>query len=357
MTHQATDTKVDYTLEINRTLGSFFDGHITDAKTISPYYEALWLEMKRLIESGGKRLRPKMALLAYGAFGGKDINSILPVAAAQELLHVSMLIHDDIIDRDYIRYGVDNIAGGYDKIYEQFVSDKTDRLHYAHSAALLAGDLLISGSYELILDSGISLEKIVEVQRLFVKGLFEVAGGELLDTESSFREMGAISAETVSQYKTASYTFVAPLVIGATLAGASAESIQYLRTFAENIGIAYQLRDDIIGVFGDELLTGKSSIGDIREGKRTYMIEQFVALATEEQRVTFDHYFGDQSISSEEAEIIKNLLTTSGARQKTEAAIDGYEASAREALGSLEIPDGFSQQLEELIVVATKREK
>jgi geranylgeranyl diphosphate synthase, type II len=357
MSTQASPMKTDYTMELNHVLESFFARNIDAAAMVSPYYEALWIETRRLIQSGGKRLRPKMTLLAYEALGGTDYESILPIAAAQELLHMSMLIHDDIIDRDYIRYGVDNIAGAYNKIYDQHVSDKTDRLHYAHSAALLAGDLLISGAYELITESSVTLPKIIETQRLFAQSLFEVAGGELLDTEASIRELGAIKAEVVARYKTASYTFVGPIVIGATLASASMKNIASLRVFAENIGIAFQLRDDIIGVFGDEAKTGKSTTGDIREGKQTYMIEQFLALATEDQRLTFDHYFGDNSISSDEVDTIKQLLIASGAKQKTEDAIDLYEKRARQALQKVTILDDFHEQLEGIIVIATRREK
>ena len=103
--------QIDFSNELNQTLEDYFARGITRAEAVSPYYAQLWQEMFRLVKSGGKRLRPKMTILAYQAFGGQDVNSILPIAAAQELLHVSMLIHDDIIDRDYSRHGVDNVAG------------------------------------------------------------------------------------------------------------------------------------------------------------------------------------------------------------------------------------------------------
>ena len=349
--------KIDYTAELNTILEDFFARNSQKAISISPYYHDLWAEIARLMSSGGKRLRPKMTILAYQAFGGKDVQAILPIAAAQELLHLGMLIHDDIIDRDYIRYGVDNIAGGYDKMYKDLVSDKTDRLHYAHSSALLAGDLMISGAYQLMTDAKVEATKIIEVQRLFGKGIFEVVGGELIDTESAFREFGEIKSETVALYKTASYTFIVPMLIGAMLADASKADQAYLRLFAENLGIAFQLRDDIIGVFGSEAATGKSTSGDIREGKRTYMVEQLCTLATKEQKVVFDHYFGDNAISSDEVELIRDLLVSTGAKQKTEEAIARYEVKARSALESLTLDPISGDQLEELITIATKREK
>lgn len=338
-------------------LRDYFLNSVHKAHTISPYYGQLWDELSRLAGIGGKKLRPKMSLLAYQAFGGNDLEAALPVAASLELLHVGVLIHDDIIDRDYIRYGVDNIAGGYEKLYGSVIEDEAERLHFAHSAAILAGDLLISGAYQMTLESTLEPSMILDVQRLLSKSVFEVVGGELIDTESSFRELGDIKAETVAIYKTASYSFIAPLLIGAIMAKTSAEDQAYLRLFAENLGIAFQLRDDVIGVFGDEVTSGKSTTGDIREGKRTFMVEQFYQFASDEDRETFEKYFGNQHITTDEINIVKNLLVVSGARDATEEAIARYEVKAHSALDSLRLDDEYAEQFKALITKATRRDK
>ncbi len=348
---------IDFSIELNDVIEDYFSRSIQHATAVSPYYGQLWQEMFRLVSSGGKRLRPKMTILAYQAFGGKDVQSILPVAAAQELLHVSMLIHDDIIDRDYSRYGVDNVAGSYNKHYEPFVSDKTDRLHYAHSAALLSGDLLISGAYQLTNESTIEPSMITAVQRLLTNSIFEVVGGELIDTESTFRERGAIKAETVALYKTASYSFVGPLLIGAVMANASEKDQACVRAFAESLGVAFQLRDDVLGVFGDEAEMGKSTTGDIREGKCPYLVEQVYALADDEDRAMFDKYFGDHAITSDEIDIIKNLFVSTGAKEKTEAEISRLEKEALKALEDLSIATEYKEQFRDLVARATRRTK
>jgi len=350
-------TQTDYSIELNQVIEDFFTRSSHKAASISPYYQDLWKELTRLVQSGGKRLRPKMTLLAYQAFGGTDVTSVIPAAAAQELLHFGMLIHDDIIDRDYVRYGVENIAGAYDKNYANMVSQAVDRLHYSHSAAMMAGDLMISGAYQLMAESDIDPAKILQAQTLLAKGIFEVVGGELLDTESAFREIGAIKAETVALYKTASYTFIVPMLIGSLLADAPKADQAYLRLFAENLGIAFQLQDDIIGVFGSEEETGKSASSDIREGKRTFMVEQFYLQADEDQVAVFDRHFGNQHASSEEVAVVRQLLIDAGARQKTEEAIARYEVKARSALDSLAIDAVYGEQLDELITIATRRVK
>jgi geranylgeranyl diphosphate synthase type II len=347
----------DHSLKLNQTIDDFLNLKLIEADSISPYYNDLWQNVATLLRAGGKRLRPRMCLLSYQAFGGDDVDSILPATVALELLHLSMLVHDDIIDRDYVRYGIKNIAGVYNtQLYTDMVEDTTERLHYAHSAAMLGGDLLLSEAYALITESTIAPEKMIAVQNLMRRAIFEVIGGELLDTESAFRGAGEVSAERIALHKTASYTFTLPMLAGAYLAGLSDEFIPFVRDFGKNLGIAFQLRDDIIGVFGDEKKSGKSTVGDIREGKRTYMIEQFYGLATDAQKSEFELYFGKKFITDQEVTIVRNLIRTSNAYDRTLNEIDRYEGIARTALAHLPVDPAYTDGIETLIEVATKRQ-
>lgn len=353
---EATHTSL-YNDKLHAVIEAFFTERLNRAGKIHPHYQELWAEAARLIGSGGKRFRPRMAILSYCMFNGDDVEAILPAAAALELLHLGMLIHDDVIDRDYVRYGVDNIAGGYKKRYSHLVTNKDDQTHYAHSAALLAGDLMISEAYLLMAESSVDARTIIATQKLLGQSIYEVVGGELLDTEAAFRGGSTVSPELIALHKTASYTFTMPFLVGAELAGASAEEKEQLRVFGKNLGIAYQLRDDVIGVFGNEAETGKSTSGDIREGKRTYMVEQFYALASIDQRNRFDAYFGHQSLTDEECEEARALLRDSGALDKTEQTIAAYEAEARKAMATLSINPLYQDQLDELIHAVTQRVK
>jgi geranylgeranyl diphosphate synthase type II len=349
--------KVDDIHTIDMVIEDFLARRLEKAALMSPYYQDLWAEISRLIHSGGKRLRPRLAVLSYHMFGGANTQAILPAAASLELLHLGMLVHDDIIDRDYVRYGVDNIAGGYNKKYDELVPDRADRLHYAHSAAILAGDLLLSEAYVLMAEASVDAKQILAIQKLLGQSIFEVIGGELLDTETAFRAAGEISTEKIARYKTASYTTTLPMLVGAQLANVSEENQVHVRTFGRNLGIAFQLRDDIIGVFGDEVVTGKTTIGDIREGKRTYMIEQFYALASAEQAERFDNYFGNSAINDDEAAIVRELLKVSGAVTATEQAIADFEHKARMGLEQLVIDSAYYEQLNDVITAVTKRVK
>lgn len=340
---------------VDSVINSFFERSIKDAATIDPTYERLWKALYSLIQSGGKRLRPKMTLLSYEAFGGSSPKQIMPIAAAQELLHFSLLIHDDVIDRDYIRYGVANIAGQYRQTYCSRASSAEDLIHFANSAAIIAGDLMLSGAHQLIASSELPRKSIATAQRLLSNGIFEVAAGQLLDFELSFMPYKQGDALKVAIYKTASYSFVPPLLTGASLAGAESDQLSDLRDFAIALGVAFQFTDDILGVFGDEKKTGKSNISDITEGKRTFMVEKAFKLFSTADRAVFMKAFGNADASHSEIEAAKLLLESSGARYATEQRITHYTDLSRQSLAKLNLEQDKSQLLEQIISWVTNR--
>ena len=345
----------DYSADIERIIEDYLETSTKQAAELDPFYARLWQAVSSLIQAGGKRLRPKLTIMSYQAFGGKDAKLMLPIAAAQELLHAALLVHDDIIDRDYTRYGVANIAGQYKTHYSQHVSSADSQVHYAHSAAILAGDLLISGAYQLIASSQIADDDKLVAQQLLGQGIFRAAGGELLDTELSFMPHQANSALKVARYKTASYSFALPLLTGAVLAKTSSKDRQILTDFADAIGIAYQLTDDLLGTFGNEEETGKSTVSDITEGKRTFIIESAFELFSPADKEAFMATFGNINATPQEVESAKQLLLSSGAKAKAEAKIYEYDEEAKLSVAKLELEDHYRQSFLDIITSATKR--
>ncbi len=345
----------EYELKFQLALQDFLDKQIIDAKQISEDYARLYKVLKKLILSGGKRIRPKMVIMSYLAFGGKKSSEIIPIALAVELLHQFLLIHDDIIDRDSIRYGVKNVSGTYQDIYKKVISSSAESLHYANSAALLAGDVLHGSAHSQITNSSLEPNVLKKVQAIFHQAVFDVCGGELLDTESAFKDHSEIDTLAIAKYKTASYSFVAPLLIGATAADAEPATCAVLRVFAEDLGIAFQLRDDLLGVFGNEQKTGKSNLGDLREGKYTELIAQFISLASTEQLSLYEEYFGSQKASQEQLDRLKAAITESGAKIKIEKLIKEHEERALKELDFLELEDYFRLQFEQLVEKSVKR--
>lgn len=347
--------KTDKMTLVDEAINGFFERSTDYAMRIDPSYGQLWNTLHALIRSGGKRLRPKMTLLAYEAFGGTNVESLVPVAAAQELLHFSLLIHDDVIDRDYQRYGTDNVAGSYKKIYSKYLLSKGDITHFAHSAAILGGDLMLSGAHQMIALSTLSESDKLTAQSFLSHSVFEVAGGELLDTELSFVPYTQGDAIKVAKYKTASYSFVAPLLTGATLAGITKKQTKALNIYAQSVGIAYQLIDDILGVFGDEEKTGKSTSSDITEGKRTFMVEQALDAMSKKEIETFQSVFGNPSASQSDIDDIKNLFNSTGARSSTLNAARDYAETARRAIDDMSLDATYRQEFEKFISKITER--
>lgn len=340
---------------VDRAISGFFERSLDYATRIDPSYQRLWQTLYDLIQSGGKRLRPQMTIMAYEAFGGNEIDKIIPVAAAQELLHFSLLIHDDVIDRDYTRYGTDNVAGRYKITYSRYVHSIEDQTHYAHSAAILGGDLMLSGAHQMIAASSLNEQDKLTAQGFLAHSVFEVAGGELLDTELTFVPYTNGDALKVARYKTASYSFVGPLLTGATLAGINQTQTEALNTYAQSLGIAYQLIDDILGVFGDEENTGKSTSSDITEGKQTYMVEQALGVMTNDEKKIFEASFGNPDANDDEIEAIKQLLESTGARRAAQNTANQYADTARDAINSMDLDDRHRQLFEQFLGKITER--
>ncbi len=342
---------------IDTRLSTYCALRISEAKHIGAGYGELWQAIDSLLQSGGKRFRPYMLIASYQAYSGQEkYETIIPAALAQELIHQAMLIHDDIIDRDTVRYGVPNITGTYNEVYSTYINDTTERTHMSQSAALLAGDALLSESYRLLSEINLSQSVVAQAVQILSNGVFEVIGGELLDTENAFLPVGSVSAAVIARFKTASYSFISPITMGAVLGGAPAHEIRLLKQFAEYLGVGYQLRDDLLGIFGDSEKTGKSTTTDISEGKRTYLIEQFDDMATKQQKDEFYSLFHRSDLTEAQVARVKSLLIESGAKAKTEEQIDEFRKKATLIVNELEIHADTKAIFQTLIVRCLQRE-
>lgn len=339
-------------------LDEYFVEKQQNAALIDSAYEQLWQSIHSLYVAGGKRLRPYVTLLIYkGYAANKDMSAVIPAAAATELIHLAMLIHDDIIDRDRVRYGIPNVSGQYDEIYKSALPNVADRTHFADSAAILAGDLLLSDAYLLLGRCKYEASIILEAQKFLNEAVFTVVGGELLDTESAFGVQELIRPLDIARLKTASYTFVSPMLIGATFARASSDQQQLLQTLGTTMGIAYQLQDDYLGMFGDSKTTGKSTTSDLREGKYTHLIQLFYSLASTKQRKTFSAAFGSSAATDEQYMTAKQLLIESGAQAALVDRLKKLEQTALEVISQLGIGEAEKALLEDLVEETSRRKK
>lgn len=341
--------------ELESILKKYLDDQIERAQAVDASYQELWQMTAKVVLAGGKRLRPYLLCQSYIGFGKND-TAIMQVAAAWELLHVFMLIHDDIIDRDYIRHGQPNVAGLLLEKYTKTSTGIKNARHYADGGAMIAGDLLLSACYDLINSCDLSGSQKQLANQQLNQAMYMVAAGEFLDTEAVLSSLPDANPLKIADLKTASYSFVSPLLTGARLAGATKEDQQQLELFGKTVGVAYQLVDDLLGVFGSEERLGKPIDSDLQEAKRTLLLKQTYELANPEQKKQIDHLIEQIPLKSDQVTALRTIIVESGAKEKAIEQIDAYRQKAITILEQLKIQDEVRQNLLWLVKFALDRE-
>ena len=313
----------------------------------SPDYQELWAALTRATV-GGKRLRPSLLQAAYLSYGGRDTDLAARVAAGVELLHTAFVIHDDVIDRDLVRRGATNVSGCFVERGADRGADADGAQMLGVAAGVLAGDLALVGAIREIALCGASPDVTRRLLDLLDAAVKTSAAGELDDVVLSVcRPAGASLGDviTVLERKTAVYSFQLPLQLGAVLAGASESAVERLAVVGRLAGIGFQLVDDLRGVFGEEEQTGKSALGDLREGKLTALIAH--ARGTDAWELIAPH-FGDPDLDLDRALTVRTLLEECGSRRLVESLADGYLTMALQAARDLELDPALLAELSRL---------
>lgn len=282
--------------------------------------------------SGGKRIRPALFYYAYLAMGGSDETEIINASMSSELFHTFLLVHDDVIDRDSLRHGVETVHTTYKKKAE-LINSRIEPSHYGNSMAIGVGDLIDSMANEILCESKFSAEYVIRAFKKLQDILFVVVGGELLDVELEAKGT-ATEEEIMEMYKdkTAGYTYEGPIHMGAILAGADDDVLKQLSDYAIPVGIAFQIRDDILGVFADEEKLGKPVGSDVIEGKQTILVLKALEKGSEEEKSRLKELLGKRDITSEELEDFRNIIRNTGSLKYAE---DKCEQLVEESLSAL----------------------
>ncbi len=339
--------------QVESALGRFFEDSKSRAARISPGYHGLWETLERST-AGGKRFRPRLVMSAYQLLGGSDIANAADLGAAFELLHTALIVHDDVIDRDFVRRGIPNVSGRYRMIAEKAGMPSEGARHVGFSAGVIAGDLALSNAHRLL--ARVEAPSMVRLRlgEILDEAVFASAAGEFLDIETSLDATVPPLEDIVhmARLKTSVYSFEGPLQAGAVLAGASEEVITRLGDFGRDVGIAYQVADDILGVFGNETRTGKTNWGDLREGKRTALMS-FVSTRPEWDSIS--SLVGNPGMSAAEADYVRRILMDTGAKDYSEGLAADYAARARLHLDSDAVPSALRAALEPVVSAVVDR--
>ena len=267
-----------------------------------------------ILKRGGKRIRGALAMVGYEMAGGTDKEMILRAARVLELVHAYLLVIDDINDRSPVR------RGGLPAhlIMADYYRKKglgNDDIHFGESIAIHASLVACHTAQvmlaELNIDPELALRAIVSLN----KSLVVTGYGQANDVfnEVLGNEVDERAVMNVLEWKTAHYTFLSPLQLGMILAGASDEAVQSMVQFAMNAGLAFQIGDDNLGVFGTEFESGKSPLDDIKEGKRTLLIIHALANANDADKNFLLQMLGNTKLTQLEFQRVKDILVNSGA--------------------------------------------
>ena len=307
---------------------------------------------------GGKRLRPLFAFWGFvGAGGNPNDERIVQAGAALELFQAAALIHDDLIDRSDTRRGQPSIHRRFESLHRASGWHR-DAPRFGEAASILTGDLCLSLSEQLF---GTISPAVPQSRAIFDRMRVQVMAGQYLDVleESAGPAYGPADsvkrARTIVRYKSAKYSTENPTLLGGALAGASESLLEQYSHFALPLGEAFQLRDDVLGVFGDPAVTGKPAGDDLREGKRTLLVAYTRETLDERERATLDAAIGDPDLSMEEIAKIQNLMKTSGAFDRVEAKITEFTTEADAALASAPLAPEAIADLRALAVAAVRR--
>jgi geranylgeranyl diphosphate synthase type I len=323
-----------------------------------PRFERMGAELVPLNEaltaflSGGKRLRPSFCFWGYLGAGGGDSDALVVAVAALELFQACAIIHDDVMDGSDTRRGRPSV-------HKRFA-----QLHLAHAwngspdafgagAAILLGDLCLAWSDEMLLSSGLTNPAALAV---FDQMRAELMGGQYLDLLEQVRGDGTVeSALRVARFKSAKYTIVEPLHLGAALAGAGPEVLDVYSAYGMPLGEAFQLRDDVLGVFGDPAVTGKPAGDDLREGKRTVLVAMALQEATPAQADLLRTRLGEPALDAAGIDLLREVLVSTGAVDRVEKLISARTEESLAALEGAPLTEEAAEVLRELAIAATTR--
>ncbi|MFJ9895953.1 polyprenyl synthetase family protein [Streptomyces sp. NPDC091280] len=338
---------------VDQVLKDFLDAKARAAATreLPPEVTSL---LRNFVLNGGKRIRPMLCAVGWYAAGGRNEPPpyVIQAAASLEMFHSFALIHDDVMDAAHSRRGAPTVHRALSERY----AHRHDAHRFGEHGAILLGDLAHAWSDELLYGADVPPARADAVRAVADAMRWEVMFGQYLDLVASGPPGADADAPLrIARYKTARYTVERPLHLGAALGGASQELMTSLSEYALPIGEAFQLRDDILGTYGDPRTTGKPCLDDLRDGKCTLLVAFAMRDADEEQRRLLRTAIGSPALGEEDAARVRQVFDATGARAAVERLIRTRQEEACHALTRAALPPAADAALREIAITSTVR--
>lgn len=302
--------------------------------------------------AGGKRLRAAFCYWGWRAAGQPDSDALVRAAAAMELVHAAAVLHDDLIDESPLRHGVPSAH----EALRAAVPGRARAQAGGRALALLTGDLLMAWAGQLFLLSGLPSAYLSRARGLWTVMARELIAGECLEVLRTGAPPDTAASLQIIRYKTAKYTVEQPLHIGGALAGAPTALLESFTAYGLPLGEAFQLRDDLLGLFGDPRRTGKSNLDDVRGNRPTVLFAQTWSAATASERRELRALTGRRGLDAEQLSRVRAITRRTGAHARVEEMIDRRVRAATTALDRAGLPAEAAAALSQMVGSAAARQ-
>jgi len=342
---------------VDSALAGFLEERTASLAEVGDDLTAVADAARAFVLDGGKRLRPAFAYWGWRtvAPASADDRALVTAAASLELLHACALVHDDVMDASETRRGRPAAHAAFAALHRS--SGWTgDPDVFGNSAAILLGDLLLSWADAMFTAAGLSAADLPRTRRVWDDMRQLVMAGQYLDVLVQARgDFSAQDALRVAKYKTSKYTVEGPLHLGAAAAGAPPEVFAVLSDYGLALGEAFQLRDDVLGVFGDPSRTGKPAGDDLLDGKRTLLVALAMSQASAAQAQLLRRCLGDRAMAEDRVVALREVIVSTGALDQVEQRIALRAEEARKAMRNDAVSDDARVALDALVTAATDR--
>ncbi len=344
-----------YVPKINEAIKSIFDSKLKTVK--NSFLNAYYSELKEYFKAGGKRIRPLLCIAAYNGFKKKNDEKIIFPSIGTEFLHNASLIHDDIIDKDDFRRGNPAFHYRFKRYHEKYELKKMQAEEFGNNIGILGGDSTFFLGLEAYLNNGFELELNMNAIRFYEQVFKELCDGVLIETDMvNQKELNIENYIEMVSLKTGAL-IEKSLLIGANYARADDTSKKALSSYGINLGIVFQIIDDILGTFGDQKITGKPTDGDIKEGKKTCLLISATNRLDNSDKIKLHNLIETTDMDDESVLEVKKLFEKANVISECQKLANHYFDEAKSALIKLKtvINDSEFEFFDDLLNFVLKR--
>ncbi|MFW9819139.1 MAG: polyprenyl synthetase family protein [Candidatus Thorarchaeota archaeon] len=325
----------EYIPKIEDAINKIYERKLRRVK--NSFLKHYYSELKDYFLSGGKRIRPLLCIATYNAFTEHPDDQIVFPSISVEFLHNASLIHDDIIDKDDFRRGNPTFHYRYRNYYKHYNLNKMNNIDYGNSIGIIGGDTAFFLGLESFFLNSFDTDLNFRAIKLYEQGFIDIANGVLIETDMVNRKELTISDYIDMVSLKTGALLEKSILIGANYAKVDSNIIKELSIYGLNLGIIFQITDDILGTFGDEKVTGKPTDGDIREGKKTCLLIDALNKLDDKDKEELNKLIEKPNMTNDDVQSVKILFEKANVIHSCKTLANSYFKEAKSSLDRIGI--------------------